>query len=235
MAAATSVTARLAEPVSGDFYESRLDLSSRHAPPNGASWHSMPEVEAARLMRIRGAPERYYRKLSIGGRETGGASFHVNQEHNLARRPGGGKHHPWRRYSTPHGNNLETAEDDVPTLDAVARDAARRMLHAALDEEVARYIEAHGEAWGEDGRRRVVRKGRAQARTVTCGAGTIRARAPRVNDRRDDDEDEQETYSPGLTTRRRGPSQPRFQVLAVLREQLKVPGRLHASDGTRIR
>ena len=33
-----------------------------------------------------------------------------------------------------------------------------------------------------DGRRLVVRNGRAQARTVTCGAGTMEVRAPRVND-----------------------------------------------------
>ena len=52
------------------------------------------------------------------------------------------------------GDNLE-AVDDVPTLDAVAREGARRMLAVALEAEVAQYIEAHEEARNADGRRLV--------------------------------------------------------------------------------
>ena len=48
-------------------------------------------------------------------------------------------------------------------------------------------------------------------------------------------EREQDARSPGLTTRRRWPSQPSFQGIPVIREQLKVLGRLHASDGTKFR
>ena len=59
--------------------------------------------------------------------------------------------------------------------------------HDDLDEEVAHYIEAHADSRDADGRRLVVRNGRAQSRTVTCGAGTMRVRAPRVNDQRVDD------------------------------------------------
>ena len=47
---------RLATLIAGDFYENRLDLSSRHASRDGASWDSMPEVEAARQIRTQGAP-----------------------------------------------------------------------------------------------------------------------------------------------------------------------------------
>ena len=42
---------RLAALVADDFYENRLDLSSRSTPPDGASWDSMPEVGAARQLR----------------------------------------------------------------------------------------------------------------------------------------------------------------------------------------
>jgi transposase-like protein len=77
--------------------------------------------------------------------------------------------------------------EDAMTLDDLAREGARRMLAAALDEEVAAYIEAHRAELDEHGRRLVVRNGRAEERTVTCGAGTWSIRAPRVNDRRVDD------------------------------------------------
>ena len=92
------------------------------------------------------------------------------------------------------GDNLE-AVNDVPTLDAVAREGARRMLAVALEAEVAQYIEAHEEARDADGRRLVVRNGRAQPRSVTCGAGTMRVRAPRVNDRRVDDDGERQRFT----------------------------------------
>ena len=75
-------------------------------------------------------------------------------------------------------------------LDALARVGARRMLETALVEEVAHCIEAHRDERGDDGPRLVVRNGRAQARTVTCAAATMKVRAPRVNDRRVDDEGE---------------------------------------------
>jgi putative transposase len=70
-------------------------------------------------------------------------------------------------------------------LDALARAGARRMLAAALDLEVAQYIAQHQGERDEDGRRLVVRNGRARPRKVTMGAGTVEVRAPRVNDRRE--------------------------------------------------
>jgi transposase-like protein len=58
------------------------------------------------------------------------------------------------------------------------------MLMSALQEEVTAYIERYGQERDERGCRLVVRNGQAQARQVTCGAGTLEVRAPRVNDRR---------------------------------------------------
>jgi transposase-like protein len=70
------------------------------------------------------------------------------------------------------------------TLDELAREGARRILVAALDAEVATYIEAHQDARDENGHALVVRNGKARERKVTMGSGTVEIRAPRVNDRR---------------------------------------------------
>ena len=92
-------------------------------------------------------------------------------------------------------DNRETSEGAVPTLDELAREGARRMLMAVLEAEVEQYIETHTAARDADGRRLVVRNGRAQSRKVTCGAGTMKVRAPRVNDRRVDDEGERQRFT----------------------------------------
>lgn len=72
-----------------------------------------------------------------------------------------------------------------PTLDEVALQGARSMLRDALELEVAAYLERHQERDAR-GRALVVRNGKARARQVTCGAGTLRVSAPRVNDQRVD-------------------------------------------------
>ena len=85
------------------------------------------------------------------------------------------------------GDNETTADEDAaPTLDELARTGARQMLMTALAVEVAQYVDAHQEARDEQGRRLVVRNGRARTRKGTCGAGTLEVSAPRVHDRRVD-------------------------------------------------
>lgn len=69
-------------------------------------------------------------------------------------------------------------------LDELAREGARRMLLAALDAEVAQYLGRHQGERDERGRAQVVRNGRARARKVTLGSGTVEVRAPRGADRR---------------------------------------------------
>jgi transposase-like protein len=71
------------------------------------------------------------------------------------------------------------------TLDTLARRGAQAMLHQALEEEVAAYLTQH-QARDAQGHALVVRNGKARARSVTCGAGTLTVEAPRVNDRRVD-------------------------------------------------
>src|SRR5262245_59881234 len=61
------------------------------------------------------------------------------------------------------------------------------MLAAALEAEVAAYIAAHAGEVDEQGRRLVVRNGRAVPRDVLTSAGAVAVRAPRVNDKRVDE------------------------------------------------
>ena len=69
-------------------------------------------------------------------------------------------------------------------LDELVREGARAMLAAALRAEVAAYIEAHADEVDEHGRRLVVRNGYHGERDVVTGAGLVRVRQPRVNDKR---------------------------------------------------
>lgn len=71
-------------------------------------------------------------------------------------------------------------------LDEIVRDGARQMLAAALQAEVAAYVEAFTDELDEHGRRLVVRNGHHNERQVTTAAGAITVRAPRVNDKRTD-------------------------------------------------
>jgi len=71
-------------------------------------------------------------------------------------------------------------------LDEIVRDGARQMLAAALQAEVAAYVEDHAAQLDENGRRLVVRNGHHQPREVATAAGAVPVRAPRVNDKRTD-------------------------------------------------
>ncbi len=82
----------------------------------------------------------------------------------------------------PHGELLEAGV----SLDELAREGARRMIAAALEVEVTDYISALTDEVDEDGKRLVVRNGRARERKLTVGSGTVALRAPRVNDKRID-------------------------------------------------
>ncbi len=85
---------------------------------------------------------------------------------------------------------LPVGEDNEArvTLDDLAREGARRMIAAALEAEVDEYVGAFVEEVDEDGLRLVVRNGRARERRVTVGSGTIPVKAPRVNDKRVEEE-----------------------------------------------
>jgi len=80
------------------------------------------------------------------------------------------------------------------TLDDVALEGARVMLRQALEVEVAAYLERHQERDAQ-GHALVVRNGKARARKVTCGTGTLTVEAPRVNDRRLDAQGQRQRFT----------------------------------------
>ena len=73
-------------------------------------------------------------------------------------------------------------------LDEIVREGARRMLAVALEAEVDDYVAGFADERDENGRRLVTRNGHAEARTITTAAGGIEVEAPRVNDKRVDEQ-----------------------------------------------
>lgn len=86
---------------------------------------------------------------------------------------------------TPEEVQEQTHDYVAPTLDALAREGARRMLAAALELEVAEYVSRHAQLRDAEGLRLVVRNGRAEPRKIQIGAQVVPVQAPRVHDRRE--------------------------------------------------
>jgi len=84
-------------------------------------------------------------------------------------------------------NHDEPNGAGVSLLDEIVRDGARQMLAAAMQAEVAGFVDAHADVVDENGRRLVVRNGYHQAREVVTSAGAVGVRQPRVNDKRVDE------------------------------------------------
>ncbi len=89
---------------------------------------------------------------------------------------------------------IEKQEEHQLDLDTIARAGAQKMLEAALEAEVAEYIEQHRHERDEQGHAMVVRNGKARARTVMCGAGSLEVRAPRVADKRVDEQGDRRRF-----------------------------------------
>lgn len=73
------------------------------------------------------------------------------------------------------------------SLDDLARDGARRMISAALELEVEEYLERLRHLRDENGHAIAVRNGKTKERTIQMGAGSIKLRAPRIHDRRENE------------------------------------------------
>jgi transposase-like protein len=91
----------------------------------------------------------------------------------------------------PSQENQELRE----TLDEVLQRGALKMLQQVLEAEVEDYITRHRAARDEGGRAQVVRNGKAPARQLVTGSGTLQVRAPRVNDRRVDAKGERQRFT----------------------------------------
>jgi putative transposase len=75
-------------------------------------------------------------------------------------------------------------------LTSILRDGAQRLLTAAIEAEVAEWIEKHQHSRDDRGHRQVVRNGHLPERTLVTGVGPVTVKQPRVLDRRIDDEAE---------------------------------------------
>jgi transposase-like protein len=89
--------------------------------------------------------------------------------------------------SSPVTLRLATAPVVQSTLEAIARDGARRALQKAIEDEVAEYVDAHRDQLDESGHRLVVRNGHKSPRNILSSLGPIEVKQPRVDDRRVDE------------------------------------------------
>jgi transposase-like protein len=87
--------------------------------------------------------------------------------------------------------------DNRSALDALVREGARKMLQAALENEVQLFLDEHAARVDEQGRRLVVRNGHLPAREIVTGAGPLEIRQPRVRDK-SPDPDERVRFSSSI-------------------------------------
>jgi len=85
--------------------------------------------------------------------------------------------------------------EELLLLDELARQGAQRMLMTALKWEADGYVERHRGDRDEHGHALVVRNGRACTRKVTLGTGTVELQAPRVNDRRCEEQGRRQRFT----------------------------------------
>ena len=90
------------------------------------------------------------------------------------------------------------------------------MLAAALRAEVAEYLEAAEGQRDEQGHALVTRNGNARPREVTTVAGAVEVVAPRVNDRRVDEERERRRFRSVILPAHTRPSSGVTEVLPLL-------------------
>ncbi len=131
---------------------------------------------------VRDAVDELYPEVVDGPEDEGGVPSRLLKD----RPPQGGE----GRYAMEDVRRLPVREDNeiAVALDELAREGARRMIAAALRAEADEYVAAFASEVDEEGKRLVVRNGRVRERRVTVGSGTVAIRAPRVNDKRVDEE-----------------------------------------------
>jgi len=87
--------------------------------------------------------------------------------------------------------------DQKSPLDEIVREGARRMLQAAIDNEVDAFVGQHAERRDEQGRRQVVKNGSLPEREILTGAGAIPVTQGRVRDNHPDP-NSRVTFSPSI-------------------------------------
>lgn len=69
-------------------------------------------------------------------------------------------------------------------IDSIFRSGAQQMLQIMLEKEVDDFIKRHSNVVDQNGRQLIVRNGYHNERSLLSGAGMIKVKQPRVNDRR---------------------------------------------------
>ena len=94
-----------------------------------------------------------------------------------------------KRKDTPVRENkvisLEKRAEDAekPFFEQLLQEGARKLLQAAIENEIIEYIQFHQDRRDEDGQRLVVRNGHLPEREIVSGVGPIKVRQPRVRHR----------------------------------------------------
>lgn len=78
---------------------------------------------------------------------------------------------------------IRTSNRDVPSK--ILRKGSQQMLTAAIEAEVAEWIESHSHLSSSRGYLQVVRNGYLLERAITTGRDSVKVRQPRVHDRRE--------------------------------------------------
>ena len=74
-------------------------------------------------------------------------------------------------------------DEEKPFFEQLLQEGARKLLQAAIENEVMDYIQYHKDRRDENGRRLVVRNGHLPEREIVTGIGPIEVRQPRVRHR----------------------------------------------------
>ena len=82
-----------------------------------------------------------------------------------------------------HENQAEESQKSI--LEEIIREGARKLLQAAVEQEVSTYIEMFKELKDERGKRMVVRHGFLPERALLTGIGRVTVKQPRVRDKRE--------------------------------------------------
>ena len=79
--------------------------------------------------------------------------------------------------------DINNPNNSTNLLEEVLKDGARKMLQAAIENEVAEYIENYNDITNEKGHRQIVRNGYLPKRNIQTGIGDISIKQPRVRDK----------------------------------------------------
>jgi transposase-like protein len=74
-------------------------------------------------------------------------------------------------------------DEEKPFFEQLLQEGARKLLQAAIENEITEYIQFHQDRRDEGGQRLVVRNGHLPEREIVSGVGPIKVRQPRVRHR----------------------------------------------------